>query len=455
MLSSITEGDVMSNATRRPVEAPTTHVALLPTFSEVCESPEKSLSKLDIAAMNLICATGLPGAEDLSIADSLEWIDMAARTVDYETQRNYQAFLDNPAAFQYSQARFCILHLVTVLQRQLGVRYNPKWEGITPDAAIPREFGADANDVFIHAIVKGIGGTCSSLPVLYVAVGRRIGYPLKLVKALQHLFFRWDDPTGKHWVHPDRFNVEATSPGVHFLSDEEYKAWPHTIADQDLESGTYLKSLTPDEELAEALVTRANVLWLARAHRDAADILELVVRLAPHNRHFAAARSRLYAAMLAEAEDLLTLAGSPATTPSAQLEPSWITGPDGREMLVQIPRSTGRPLPQFVGGAQFLVPQPVQLPNGGIAIAHVPLSEPGVEIRAEWARLPNGEHVLIHRRLPNARHAGPKHAAPSPFVRAIWPEGDTERGAWQGGPPPGAGQHAELLPHERAAVVGV
>ena len=47
------------------------------------------------------------------------------------------------------------------------------------------------------------------MPILYIAIGRRLGYPLKLVHAHGHDFVRWDEPGG------ERFNIDATSPGFH------------------------------------------------------------------------------------------------------------------------------------------------------------------------------------------------------------------------------------------------
>lgn len=55
------------------------------------------------------------------------------------------------------------------------------------------------------ALLLGGRGTCSSLPPLYVAIGRRLGYPLKLVKSFAHLFARWDNGAG------ERFNIECTA----------------------------------------------------------------------------------------------------------------------------------------------------------------------------------------------------------------------------------------------------
>lgn len=89
------------------------------------------------------------------------------------------------------------------------------------------------------------------MPVLYVAVGRRLGYPLKLVNAKEHLFARWEDSKQK-------FNIECTSDkGINCFPDSEYRKWPYRISDAEMRSGMYLRSLTPRQELAMLLNLRA------------------------------------------------------------------------------------------------------------------------------------------------------------------------------------------------------
>jgi len=250
------------------------------------KQPDSALDKTDVALRNLLCAVDLPGAEGLDIPALLETLDEWAELVRLETDRNYYKFLDAPGTFNNSQAYFCVLYMITVLQRKCGVRYNAQWTSITPDSPVPRDFGRDAGDLFIHAIIDGPGGTCGSLPVLYAAVGRRLGYPLKIVKAHQHLFLRWDDPEGEHWFHPDRFNIEATGPGIHCLPDEHYRTWPHHLSDEDIEGGVFLKSLTPREELAEFVATRGYCILSNGRLGDAIETYRFAVKLAPHNRHF-------------------------------------------------------------------------------------------------------------------------------------------------------------------------
>jgi len=183
-------------------------------------------------------------------------LDLWAKHVASETQRNLHRFYENPGEGDNSEAKWRMLMLATVLQQDLQVRYNPA-RIETPEASSPNDdFFADSSDVFLHGLLGPRHmGTCSSMPVLYVAVGRRIGYPLKLVATKGHLFVRWQDSRGK-----EQFNFEGSGRGGEFYPDEYYRRWPFPTCDQEIQAGHYLKSMTPQEELAVFLTIRGAVL---------------------------------------------------------------------------------------------------------------------------------------------------------------------------------------------------
>jgi hypothetical protein len=79
--------------------------------------------------------------------------------------------------------------------------------------------------------------------VFYVAVGRRLGYPLFLVTTRNHLFVRWEEGETK-------LNVEATARGFVTYDDAHYRQWPFPVTEAEIQANRYLKSLTPPEELA-------------------------------------------------------------------------------------------------------------------------------------------------------------------------------------------------------------
>lgn len=216
----------------------------------VVHSPE-SRSAADVALANLLCALSLPGAENLDLPAANRTLDSRAKRVEAETARHLYRFRQNPAEFNNSEAYFRMLTLVTVLQEDCGVRYNPE-RMQTPDFA-------DSRDLFLHGLLTGKRqGTCVSMPVLYVAVGRKLGYPLKLVTSKAHLFARWESPDGH-----ERLNIEATSQGLNCFPDEYYHTWPVPLTPAEIASGQYLKSLTPDEELAVFLSVRGHCLEAA------------------------------------------------------------------------------------------------------------------------------------------------------------------------------------------------
>jgi len=244
---------------------------------------DPELAESDIALTNLKCATGLPHAETLDLTRCLDRIGRIARQVRRETKRNLYRFRRCPKEWNGSEAYWTACMMITVLQQDFGVRYNPE-RIYDPDFR-------DSRDLFIHGMLFGSGGTCASMPVLYVAVGRRLVYPLKLVHAKAHVFARWDDPQGRHWRHPARFNIEASNQGLNVFPDEYYHTWPLEMQDWELAEGCYLHSLSPREELASFLAMRGHCLQDTRRFVEAAQVFRWAAKLAPKNPHYAGFRN--------------------------------------------------------------------------------------------------------------------------------------------------------------------
>jgi hypothetical protein len=203
------------------------------------------LHRCDIARMNLLCATGLPNAHGLDIDRCLATLGKWASRVERETGRHSYRVKDPRFAghYEHSPAKFCAEMLAQVLQEDCGVRYNPA-RVLDPDYR-------NSKDLFLHGMIDDAnGGTCVSLPVLYAAVGRRLGYPIRLVHANAHLFCRWEGPE-------IRFNIEVAGSGCSFFADDYYKTWPIPLSEDQLRNGEFLASLSPAEELAAFLAARA------------------------------------------------------------------------------------------------------------------------------------------------------------------------------------------------------
>jgi len=245
------------------------------SLTDLLVLPPSEVEHCDIALMDLLCAQGLPGAERLNVTNCLLMLDAWAGHVQVETERNLHQFRDNPGDFYNSEGYFRMLLMAAVVYEDFGIRYNPA-RMVMPGNIDPNDhFFADSRDIFIHGLIGDRRmGTCSSMPVLYIAIGRRLGYPLKLATTKAHLFIRWDDGT-------DRFDVEATGKGMNRYDDEHFKQWPFPVSDEEIRNDGYLKSLTPAEELAVFLSLRGNCLKEAGRRAQAASCYAAALRLAP------------------------------------------------------------------------------------------------------------------------------------------------------------------------------
>ena len=224
------------------------------TLERLLGLPVSVLQRVDIGRMNLLCAEGLAGADSCDLNACLGMLDEMAGRVRSETQRHFYRFQKNPAEFEHSEGFYRMMMLAVVLAEDFGVRYAPAKIGTAAEARMGDGFFADARDVFLQGLTgPGRQGTCSSLPVLQVAVGRRLGYPLKLVTTKGHLFARWEG-------RGERFNIEAAGSGVNRFPDDYYRHWPLEVTPAEETAEGYLKSLTPAGELAVFLSIRGMCL---------------------------------------------------------------------------------------------------------------------------------------------------------------------------------------------------
>lgn len=242
-----------------------TNISITPTnLAQLLAMPPEQLNKVDIARMNLLCAEGLPGAENLNVNECLTNLDQWAQDLKWQIDRNFHHYQENPEYFYNSTNFYKMVMMASILYSQYNIRYNPQLaEPVTEVKISDDQFFADSRYVFINGLVGPERmGTCSSMPVLYVALCRRLGYPIKLVSAKAHFFIRWDSPT-------ERFDMDGTSKGVNKYDDERYRKWPYPISDDDIKADGLLQSMTPAQELSCFLGTRSACLRAAGRFKDA------------------------------------------------------------------------------------------------------------------------------------------------------------------------------------------
>jgi regulator of sirC expression with transglutaminase-like and TPR domain len=136
-------------------------------------------------------------------------------------------------------------------------------------------YGQKLKNRYINGLLDTKSGSCFTMPLLYLALAQRLGYPVYPVSAPQHLFLRYVDPKLKMQ------NIEATGGGG-YASDEDY-AIDMEIPSRGIETGAYLKTMSYKDLLAELFVENA-VYW-AKNHNapKAIRYFEESLKLNPHN----------------------------------------------------------------------------------------------------------------------------------------------------------------------------
>ncbi len=249
------------------------------SYTELTLLNEKSVSTLDIARVNLLCAKGLPNTKQLNVGDTLKTIDYWAKIVQKQINRYKHTYYRNPARYENSMSKFLAINLVLSIQQDLRCAYNKELmkSGAMTDIRSTRFF-ANPQDIFLHGFTENRKGSCSSLPVLVVAIGRKCNMPLFLVTCKGHLFCRWDD--GK-----ERFNIEASGIGVDIKPDSYYRNWPHRLTKQEVKTEGYLKSLTPSEELSIFSQIRGTCFLENREYSKANEAFQYSLKAFPNSKY--------------------------------------------------------------------------------------------------------------------------------------------------------------------------
>ncbi len=236
--------------------------------------PDNELARLDVAEVNLACAAGLPGSESIDVGLCLRTLDTWAERTRQFTERVMPMFSRGRCDYPESEPRFRIQAMITYLQRDLGLRF--RFDKRSDDAVL------EPADSFLHGIIHGEGGTCGSLPVLYAAVGRRLGYPLMLAMTRCHLYMRWDAlPWG------ECFNIEASGDGVSFLPDDYYRTGRYEMPPETIQVCGYLQSLSPREEVASFLRERGECWMQEQVYREAVTAFAWANELDPRRQQHA------------------------------------------------------------------------------------------------------------------------------------------------------------------------
>jgi len=76
----------------------------IPTLQELIDTPISKLPRLDMALCNLVCATGLPGAEDMDVPECMRRLQSLTRYVKDKTESQLPIFRQDPGRFGFPRS---------------------------------------------------------------------------------------------------------------------------------------------------------------------------------------------------------------------------------------------------------------------------------------------------------------------------------------------------------------
>ncbi len=206
---------------------------------------DAELEAMDPLVMNMVVAKGVPDLAGIDFAKYAKVVDgwadrigQGVRVGEADAARTSPAYRADPDIWRAGSMA------IALASPQVGIGY-------TRDVKMTNHA-----DLFVPGLIDTKRGTCSNMPILYMAVAHRLGWPLKAVVAADHMWCRWDD--GKK-----RFNLEATSTksggGEGSFStppDEAYQT-DLNIPAKAVEVGSDLSTLTARQTLGVYLQQRA------------------------------------------------------------------------------------------------------------------------------------------------------------------------------------------------------
>jgi hypothetical protein len=236
-----------------------------PELDAWLNASDETLQKADVLELNLLVAKGLPECKDINIADCKRQLDRWSDQVRTLLAQDPQGFEREREKWK-TERRFELAVIGSVLKDDHGVRYVDKIDH------------GNLDHKFTIGIFKDGTGTCSSLPVVWTALGQRLGYPIRLAVAPEHLYCIYDDGT-------EKINIEATGSSHLGIRDEATieKECPPAL----VKNGTFMRPLSNRELIGVFLGLRAEI-WAARKDMEKAlSDFQRAHELVPYNTNIA------------------------------------------------------------------------------------------------------------------------------------------------------------------------
>jgi len=115
----------------------------------------------------------------------------------------------------------------------------------------------DPNNTFLAGLLRTKRGTCVSMPLIYLVIGQKFGFPVHLVSIGKHYFIRWEEPSY-------RIDIETTFTEKAMFTDDDSAYLEEEGMTRDQLKGSDLRNLSNREVVGNLFFTRCSY-WVMRA----------------------------------------------------------------------------------------------------------------------------------------------------------------------------------------------
>ena len=290
---------------------------------------DAELERTDLLRLNLAVAQEIPALADLDVGRYARIVDEWARQFARVLPGMEAQFRRTPEKWNNDIRFFRVGMLQGFLGHEIGLQYIDEQKY----AAEVRY--TNPSDLFLNGLIDTKRGTCGNMPVLHVAMARRMGWPVSLACAKSHQISRFDDGEVVH-------NIEATSthPGSFASDPDEVYIERFSLPRKAIECGSDLRKLTAREMVGVFLGLRG------RHYSDVGDMDQADQSYALARVLFPQHRKNYIAAlvpMLRRGEELF--------------EPDELGHPDSlfEDVAPGVVPNVGRPRPSRAAAVEFLV----------------------------------------------------------------------------------------------------
>ena len=141
-------------------------------FGEIFSMTENELEVVDPVVMNLFVAQGIPALAGLDVGYYVRLADEWGDDLRHRMPALEEEFRDNPSEWRDDIDYFRLGLVCWYVDMVLGIAYREDQRNLQ------RIRYTDPSDLFLNGVMDTRRGTCATLALLHVVLGRRIGLPV-------------------------------------------------------------------------------------------------------------------------------------------------------------------------------------------------------------------------------------------------------------------------------------